>query len=54
MLTTLEPMAAVSSHDTTPVMYQGEYGWPSASDEVGQTNPAGDLPSVANLQTVLE
>ena len=54
MANTLEPFAAATTHTPVTELYQGEYGWPSESDEAGTTNDAGDVPSIANLQRVLE
>ncbi|KIM25033.1 glycoside hydrolase family 17 protein [Serendipita vermifera MAFF 305830] len=47
-----QPLAAASTRTTT--MYQGEFGWPSGSDTVGDVNQAGSAASVANLQLVLD
>ncbi|PVF93636.1 glycoside hydrolase [Serendipita vermifera] len=47
-------MATSSTRTPAPEMYQGEYGWPSGSDTPGDSNGAGALPNIANLQTVID
>ncbi|CAG7850239.1 Probable glucan endo-1,3-beta-glucosidase btgC; AltName: Full=Endo-1,3-beta-glucanase btgC; AltName: Full=Laminarinase btgC [Serendipita indica DSM 11827] len=48
------PLATASTRTPPPVMYQGEYGWPSGSDTPGDTNSAGSAASLANLQLALD
>ncbi|KAG8772995.1 hypothetical protein FRC19_005969, partial [Serendipita sp. 401] len=48
-----EALATASTRTPSPIMYQGEFGWPSDSDTTGETNQGGSAASVANLQLAL-